>query len=99
VQGQDFVATFAFIIAGANLGFLFYNAHPAMIFMGDTGALALGSSLAVVALMTGHWLLLPIIGIVFVAEATSNIVQIGYYKLSGGKRILRRAPLHHHFEE
>ena len=99
IQGQDFVATFAFIIAGANLGFLWYNAHPAMVIMGDTGALALGSSLAVVALMTGHWLLLPVIGVIFVAEALSNVIQIGYYKLSGGKRIFRRAPLHHHFEE
>ncbi len=99
VQGQDFVATFAFIIAGANLGFLWYNAHPARVFMGDTGALALGSSLAIVALMTGHWLLLPLIGLVFVANAVSNLIQIGYYRLSGGKRIFRRAPLHHHFEE
>ncbi len=99
VQGQDFVATFAFIIAGANLGFLWYNAHPARVFMGDTGALALGSSLAIVALMTGHWLLLPLVGLVFVAEALSNLIQIGYYRLSGGKRVFRRAPLHHHFEE
>lgn len=99
VQGQDFVATFAFIIAGANLGFLWYNAHPALVIMGDTGALALGSSLAVVALMTGHWLLLPVIGFVFVLEAASNIIQIGYFKLSGGKRVFKRAPLHHHFEE
>ncbi len=99
VQGQDFVATFALIIAGANLGFLWYNAHPAKVFMGDTGALALGSSLAVVALMTGHWLLLPVIGFVFVAEAVSNIIQIGYFKISGGKRVFLRAPLHHHFEE
>jgi phospho-N-acetylmuramoyl-pentapeptide-transferase len=99
IQGQEFVATFAFIIAGANLGFLWYNAHPAMVFMGDTGALALGSSLAVVALMTGQWLLLPLIGIVFVAEAASNAVQIGYFKLTGGRRVFRRAPLHHHFEE
>lgn len=99
IQGQDYVATFAFIIAGANLGFLWYNAHPAMVIMGDTGALALGSSLAIVALMTGQWLLLPVIGIVFVLEAASNVIQIGYFKLSGGKRIFRRAPLHHHFEE
>jgi phospho-N-acetylmuramoyl-pentapeptide-transferase len=96
IQGQDFVATFAFIIAGSTLGFLWYNAHPARVIMGDTGALALGSSLAVIALMTGQWLLLPIIGIVFVAEAFSNIIQIGYFKLSGGKRIFRRAPFHHH---
>ncbi|MCL4240611.1 MAG: phospho-N-acetylmuramoyl-pentapeptide-transferase [Dehalococcoidia bacterium] len=98
IQGQEFVATFAFIIAGANLGFVWYNAHPARVFMGDTGALALGSSLAVVALMTGQWLLLPLIGIIFVAEAGSNILQIGYYKLSRGKRIFRRAPFHHHLE-
>ncbi|MCA9854454.1 MAG: phospho-N-acetylmuramoyl-pentapeptide-transferase, partial [Dehalococcoidia bacterium] len=99
IQGQDFVATFCLIIAGANLGFLWYNAHPAQIFMGDTGALALGSGLATVSLMTGHWLLLPLIGFVFVAEAMSNIIQIGYFKLSGGKRVFKRAPLHHHFEE
>jgi phospho-N-acetylmuramoyl-pentapeptide-transferase len=98
IQGQEFVATFAFIIAGANLGFVWYNAHPARVIMGDTGALALGSSLAVVALMTGQWLLLPLIGIIFVAEAGSNILQIGYYKLSGGKRVFRRAPFHHHLE-
>jgi len=99
IQGQEFVATFAFIIAGANLGFVWYNSHPAMVFMGDTGALALGSSLAVVALMTGQWLLLPLIGVVFVAEALSNVIQIGYFKLSGGKRVFKRAPLHHHLEE
>ena len=99
IQGQEYVATFAFIIAGANLGFLWYNAHPARVIMGDTGALALGSSLAVVALMTGQWLLLPLIGIIFVAEALSNVIQIGYFKLSHGKRVFKRAPLHHHFEE
>ena len=99
IQGQEFVATFAFIIAGANLGYLWYNAHPAMVIMGDTGALALGSSLAVVALMTGQWLLLPVIGIIFVLEALSNVIQIGYFKLTGGRRVFKRAPLHHHFEE
>ncbi|MBI2766025.1 MAG: phospho-N-acetylmuramoyl-pentapeptide-transferase [Chloroflexi bacterium] len=99
IQGQEFVATFAFIIAGANLGFVWYNAHPALVIMGDTGALALGSSLAVVALMTGQWLLLPLIGIVFVIEAISNVIQIGYFKLSGGKRVFKRAPFHHHLEE
>ena len=99
IQGQQYVATFAFIIAGANLGFVWYNAHPAMVIMGDTGALALGSSLAVVALMTGQWLVLPVIGLVFVLEVLSNVIQIGYFKLSGGKRVFKRAPLHHHFEE
>jgi phospho-N-acetylmuramoyl-pentapeptide-transferase len=99
IQGQEFVATFAFIIAGSNLGYVWYNAHPAMVIMGDTGALALGSSLAVVALMTGQWLLLPVIGFVFVLEALSNIIQIAYFRFTGGKRFFRRAPLHHHFEE
>jgi phospho-N-acetylmuramoyl-pentapeptide-transferase len=98
IQGQEYVATFAFIIAGSTLGFLWYNAHPARVIMGDTGALALGSSLAVIALMTGQWLLLPLIGIIFVAEAGSNILQIGYFKLSGGKRIFKRAPFHHHLQ-
>jgi phospho-N-acetylmuramoyl-pentapeptide-transferase len=98
IQGQQFVATFAFIIAGANLGFLWYNAHPAMVIMGDTGALALGSSLAVVALMTGQWLVLPVIGAVFVMEAMSDVIQVGYFKISGGKRVFRRAPIHNHFE-
>lgn len=98
IQGQEFVATFAFIIAGSTLGFLWYNAHPAKVIMGDTGALALGSSLAVIALMTGQWLLLPVIGIVFVAEMGSNLLQIGYFRLSGGKRLFRRAPFHHHLE-
>jgi len=65
--------------------------------MGDTGALALGSSLAVVSLMTGQWLLLPLIGLIFVVEAGSNILQIGSYKLTG-RRIFRRAPFHHHLE-
>ena len=97
-QEQDFLVRFCFTTVGAVLGFLWYNAHPAQVFMGETGALALGGSLAVVALMTGHWLLLPIIGIVFVIEAASDIIQISYYKLSGGKRVFRMAPIHNHFE-
>lgn len=98
LQEQLFLATFSYTVVGATMGFLWYNAYPARIFMGDTGALALGATLAVVALMTGHWLLLPIIGIVFVAEALSDVIQIAYYKLSGGKRVFKMAPLHHHFE-
>ncbi len=83
---------------GATAGFLWYNTHPARVFMGDTGALALGSSLAVVALMTGHWLLLPIIGLVFVLEGLSDIIQIAYFRLTGGGRLFKMSPLHHHFE-
>jgi len=93
LQGQ-----FCFTMVGAILGFLWYNAHPAQVFMGDTGSLALGAALATAAFMTGQWLLLPVIGIVFVAEALSVILQVAYYKLTKGKRLLRMAPLHHHFE-
>ena len=98
LQEQTFLATFSFTLVGAILGFLWYNAYPAQVFMGDTGALALGATLAVVAMMTGHWLLLPLIGIVFVAETVSVILQVAYFKLSGGKRIFLMSPLHHHFE-
>jgi phospho-N-acetylmuramoyl-pentapeptide-transferase len=97
-QGQEFLATFSFTVVGALLGFLWYNAHPAQVFMGDTGALPLGASLATVALMTGHWLLLPVIGIVFVAEALSAVLQIMYFQTTGGRRLFRMTPLHHHFE-
>ncbi|HLZ68829.1 MAG TPA: phospho-N-acetylmuramoyl-pentapeptide-transferase [Dehalococcoidia bacterium] len=98
VQGQPFLGAFCFTVVGATLGFIYHNAYPARVIMGDTGALALGSSLAVVALMTEQWLVLPIIGVVFVVEAASDVLQIGYFKYSHGKRILRKAPLHHHFE-
>ncbi len=98
LQEQTYLATFCFTVVGATAGFLWYNSYPAQVFMGDTGALALGSSLAVVALMTGHWLLLPIIGIVFVLEGLSDIIQIGFFRLTGGKRIFKMSPLHHHFE-
>lgn len=98
LQGQIWLVAFIFTVVGAILAFLWYNAHPAELFMGDTGALALGATLAVVALMTGQWLLLPIVGLVFVAEAFSVILQVGYFKLSGGKRIFKMSPLHNHFE-
>jgi phospho-N-acetylmuramoyl-pentapeptide-transferase len=99
IQDQTFLATFCFIVAGAVLGFLWHNSYPAQMFMGDTGALALGGGLATVAFMTGHWLVLPLIGIVFVLEGSSDVLQVGYYRLTGGKRIFRMAPLHHHFEK
>jgi phospho-N-acetylmuramoyl-pentapeptide-transferase len=98
LQNQVYLVTFCFTVAGALLAFLWFNAHPAQVIMGDTGALALGASLAVVALMLGQVLLLPLIGIVFVAVTSSVIAQIGYFKATGGKRLLLRAPLHRHFE-
>ena len=84
--------------------FLWFNAPPAQVFMGDTGSLAIGASLAVAAFMTGQWLLLPVVGAVFVAEAASVILQVGYFKYTKrrygeGRRILLMAPLHHHFEK
>jgi phospho-N-acetylmuramoyl-pentapeptide-transferase len=98
-QEQSFLATFCFTVTGAALGFLWYNSYPAQMFMGDTGALALGGGLATAAFMTGQWLVLPLIGIVFVLEGSSDVLQVGYYRLSGGKRIFRMAPLHHHLEK
>jgi phospho-N-acetylmuramoyl-pentapeptide-transferase len=97
LQGQTFLATFCFTAVGALAGFLWYNAHPARVFMGDTGSLALGAGLATVALMTGWWLLLPVVGVVLLAEALSDVAQIGSFRLTG-RRVLRMAPLHHHFE-
>ncbi len=97
LQQQIYLVTFCFIMVGALLAFLWYNAHPAELFMGDVGSLALGSTLAVVALMTGQWLLLPLVGIIFVAEALSVILQVGYFKLTKGKRIFKMTPIHYHF--
>lgn len=97
MQGQPHLATFCFTVAGAIIGFLWYNGHPARVFMGETGALPLGAALGVVGLMTGWWLLLPVIGIVLVLELASDFVQIGSFQLTGN-RPLRMAPLHHHFE-
>lgn len=98
LQGQIWLVAFSFTVVGAVLAFLWFNAHPAELFMGDTGSLALGATLAVVALMTGQWLLLPVVGFVFMAEVLSVILQVAYFKLTGGKRIFRMSPLHNHFE-
>jgi phospho-N-acetylmuramoyl-pentapeptide-transferase len=92
------VTVFGGSMTGAAIGFLWYNAHPAEIFMGDVGSLALGGALATVAVVIKQELLLPFIGGVFYLEAMSVILQVGSYKLRGGKRIFRMAPLHHHFE-
>jgi phospho-N-acetylmuramoyl-pentapeptide-transferase len=85
-------------MTGAALGFLWYNAHPAEIFMGDVGSLALGGAMAVVAVLIKQEILLLFIGGIFILEAVSVILQVGSYKLRGGKRIFKMAPLHHHFE-
>jgi len=98
LQGQIYLVAFCFTIVGTLMAFLWFNAYPADLFMGDTGSLALGATLGVVALMTGQWLLLPVIGLVFVAEALSVVLQVGYFRWSGGKRLFKMAPLHHHFE-
>src|SRR5438477_11079858 len=95
---QPNLAFLCALIVGALLGFLWFNVHPAQIFMGDSGSLALGATLAVIALITGQILVLPLIGLIFVIETGSDILQIGYFKASGGQRIFRMAPLHHHFE-
>ncbi|MBL3285170.1 Phospho-N-acetylmuramoyl-pentapeptide-transferase [Rickettsiales endosymbiont of Paramecium tredecaurelia] len=84
---------------GALLGFLWFNAYPAQIFIGDTGSMALGAFLAGFAVITKQELLLPIIGLVFVCEALSVILQVGCFKFTKGRRIFRMAPLHHHFEQ
>lgn len=97
-QGQPHLVTFCFSMTGAVLAFLWYNAHPAELFMGDAGSLALGATLGTVALMTGQWLLLPVVGFVFVANALSVILQVIYFRITGGKRLFKMAPIHHHFE-
>ncbi|HVM24638.1 MAG TPA: phospho-N-acetylmuramoyl-pentapeptide-transferase [Candidatus Limnocylindrales bacterium] len=91
------LAIFCALVIGALVGFLWFNVHPAQIFMGDSGALALGATLAVVATVTGQLPLLAIIGIVFVAEIMSDVIQVISYRLRG-RRVFRMAPLHHHFE-
>ena len=85
-------------IVGAGLGFLWYNSYPAQVFMGDVGSLALGAALGIVAIVVRQELVLLIMGGLFVIETMSVILQVGYFKCSGGKRLFRMAPLHHHFE-
>lgn len=98
VQGQVYLVRFCFSLVGALFGFLWFNVHPAMLFMGDTGSLALGATLGVVALMTGQWVIIPLIAIIPVSEALSVVIQILYFKITKGKRFFKMAPLHHHFE-
>lgn len=98
LQGQVFLVRFCFTLVGAIFAFLWYNVHPAEMFMGDTGSLSLGATLGVVALMTGQWVLLPVIAIIPVSVVVSVILQIGYFKLTRGRRLFKMAPLQHHFE-
>jgi phospho-N-acetylmuramoyl-pentapeptide-transferase len=98
VQGQIYLARFCFTLVGAIFGFLWFNVHPAELFMGDTGSLSLGATLAVVALMTGQWPLLLVIGIIPFSEALSVILQVGYFKLTKGRRLFKMSPIHLHFE-
>ena len=98
MQGMLDVSGFALGLTGACLGFLLFNRHQAQVFMADTGSVALGGGVAALALLTNTELLLVIIGGVYVAEATSVIIQVVYFRLTGGKRFFRMAPLHHHFE-
>jgi len=97
VSGVGEVTIFCGALAGASMGFLWFNAHPAEVFMGDVGSLALGAGIGIVAVMAKQEILLGVVGGVFVLEALSVILQVGSFKLRG-KRIFRMAPLHHHFE-
>ncbi|MBE7074100.1 MAG: phospho-N-acetylmuramoyl-pentapeptide-transferase [Clostridiales bacterium] len=99
IGGFDNFAIISFAMAGAVLGFLLFNGFPAKIFMGDTGSLALGGVIASLASFSGLELIMPIIGVMFVLSVLSDVLQVGYFKLTKGKRIFKMAPLHHHFEK
>ncbi|AUN95637.1 phospho-N-acetylmuramoyl-pentapeptide-transferase [Pseudazoarcus pumilus] len=98
IAGAGELAIFCGAICGAGLGFLWFNAYPAEVFMGDVGALALGAALGVIAVIVRQEIVLFIMGGLFVAETLSVMLQVVYYRMSGGKRIFRMAPLHHHYE-
>lgn len=98
MQGQIYVARFCFIMVGALFGFLWFNVHPAMLIMGDTGSQALGATLTVIALMTGQWAVLPVIAIIPVSEMVSVVIQILYFRATKGRRFFKMAPIHLHFE-
>jgi phospho-N-acetylmuramoyl-pentapeptide-transferase len=98
LYGYTYLAQYCFITVGALFGFLWFNVHPAELFMGDTGSLSLGATLAVVALMTGHWPLLLVIAVIPLCEALSVVIQVAYFKLTKGKRFFKMTPIHLHFE-
>ena len=98
VSGSGELAIFCGALAGAGLGFLWFNSYPAQIFMGDVGSLSLGAFLGTIAVITKQEILLALVGGIFVIEALSVIFQVGFFKMTSGKRIFKMAPLHHHFE-
>ena len=98
VSGAGEIAVFCGALAGAGMGFLWFNAYPAQVFMGDVGSLSLGGALGTVAVITKQELLLVLVGGLFVMETLSVIFQVGFFKMTNGRRIFRMAPLHHHFE-
>jgi phospho-N-acetylmuramoyl-pentapeptide-transferase len=98
MQGQIFIARFCFTMVGALFGFLWFNVHPAQLFMGDTGSLSLGATIAVIALMTGQWAILPLVAVIPVSEASSDVIQILYFRMTHGRRFFKMAPIHLHFE-
>ena len=98
VEGLDVLAAFCFVTLGAIAAFLWHNVPPALFFMGDTGSLALGGTLGVIAMMTDQMLILPLVGFIFVLEMMSVIIQLTSKKFRGGKKVFRAAPIHHHFE-
>ena len=97
-QGYEQLGLFGGAMLGGLLGFLLYNHFPAKVFMGDTGSLFLGGAVAALAFAYDMPLILILVGIVYICETLSDIIQVGYFKLSHGKRIFKMAPLHHHFE-
>ena len=98
VPVQPNIALLCALLIGGLLGFLWFNVHPAQVIMGDAGSLSFGATLAAIALITGQILVLPIIGLVLVIETGSVILQVAYFKATGGRRIFKMSPLHHHFE-
>ena len=96
--GQSEMAVLAAAVAGSCLGFVWFNAHPAAVIMGDVGSNALGAVLAAMAIITKTELTLAVVGLVFVVEGASVLLQVGYFKSTGGKRLFRMTPIHHHFE-
>ena len=98
VSGAGELSVFCGAVVGAGMGFLWYNTYPAQVFMGDAGSLSLGAALGMTAVISKHEIALILVGGLFVVEALSVILQVSFFKISGGKRVFKMAPIHHHFE-